>query len=208
MLCVVLAITISFSPPARMAIGALKDLDIASDVKSYYGETLKTSNDLKTNACCTGAEMPEVIKAALRKCHPEVIAKYYGCGLCVPDCLEGLSVLDLGCNQVSDAGLVELANALRDPLLPPHGRKPLGYLTQLSLGGNPFGEAGTRALAAACAEGALAADTLVLTPRARQRLEQAVGEHRASAAPASAAPRSRAASMTLRRRISRLEVSA
>ena len=85
-----------------MALDDTALTDVTSDVKTYYGETLQTSDDLKTNACCTGAEMPEVIKAALRKCHPEVIAKYYGCGLCVPDCLDGLSVLDLGCGAGRD----------------------------------------------------------------------------------------------------------
>ena len=30
------------------------------------------------NACCTGAELPTHIKAALRNVHPEVVSRYYG----------------------------------------------------------------------------------------------------------------------------------
>ena len=64
-----------------------------SEVSEYYGTTLATSDDLKTNACCS-AEVPQYVKDVLKTLHPEVIAKYYGCGLCVPDCLGGLSVLE------------------------------------------------------------------------------------------------------------------
>lgn len=39
--------------------------------------------------------------------HPEVKAKYYGCGLCLPDDdLAGLSVLDLGCGAGRDCYLL------------------------------------------------------------------------------------------------------
>ena len=73
-----------------------------SSVSSYYGETLKTSDDLKTNACCTAGAPPDHIKACLDNIHPTVKAKYYGCGLCVPDVLEGATVLDLGCGAGRD----------------------------------------------------------------------------------------------------------
>merc|ERR1719401_2009670 len=71
-------------------------------VKEYYSKHLKTSADLQTNACCTAAAPPEHIKKALAQIHDEVIMKYYGCGLCLPDDLEGLSVLDLGCGAGRD----------------------------------------------------------------------------------------------------------
>jgi ubiquinone/menaquinone biosynthesis C-methylase UbiE len=71
-------------------------------VSSYYGKTLQTSDDLKTNACCTAAEPPAQIKECLRNIHSEVKAKYYGCGLCLPDVLKGTSVLDLGCGAGRD----------------------------------------------------------------------------------------------------------
>jgi len=71
-------------------------------VKEYYSKHLKTSDDLQTNACCTAAAPPEHIKAALSQIHDEVIAKYYGCGLCLPEDLDGLSILDLGCGAGRD----------------------------------------------------------------------------------------------------------
>ena len=70
---------------------------IHESVKEYYGKELSKSEDLKTNACCTLDEPPQHIKNALSKIHDEVISKYYGCGLTIPDKLDGLKVLDLGC---------------------------------------------------------------------------------------------------------------
>lgn len=82
-------------------------------VKEYYGSTLQTSSDLKTNACCTGSKPPKYIADALRQIHPTVLSKYYGCGLCLPDYdLTGLSVLDLGCGAGRD---VYLASQLVGP---------------------------------------------------------------------------------------------
>ncbi len=72
------------------------------DVKQYYSETLKNSDDLQTNACCTGEAPPEYIKAILSKIHDEVASRYYGCGLVIPEQLDGLRVLDLGCGSGRD----------------------------------------------------------------------------------------------------------
>lgn len=71
-------------------------------VKDYYGKTLQGSQDLKTKACCTPDNMPERVKALLANIHDEVMAKYYGCGLVVPELLEGRRVLDLGCGSGRD----------------------------------------------------------------------------------------------------------
>jgi SAM-dependent methyltransferase len=90
-------------PSEAMALDALK---VQKGVSTYYGETLQGSKDLKTNACCTGAAMPAHLKAALSNVHPEVVSRYYGCGLCVPDELTGLSVLDLGCGAGRDVFLI------------------------------------------------------------------------------------------------------
>jgi len=80
---------------------------VLKEVSEYYGETLKASTDLKTNACCTGETMPPYVKESLRKIHPDVIARYYGCGLCFPDDdLTGLSMLDLGCGAGRDCYLL------------------------------------------------------------------------------------------------------
>lgn len=72
------------------------------DVKEYYGKILQGSKDLKTDACCTVADIPKYIKAALCEIHDEVMTRYYGCGLVVPQQLEGARVLDLGCGAGRD----------------------------------------------------------------------------------------------------------
>ena len=65
-------------------------------VQTYYGKILQHTNDLKTNACCTPAEVPVAMRRVLANIHDEVQARYYGCGLLTPDLLDGLRVLDLG----------------------------------------------------------------------------------------------------------------
>ena len=71
-------------------------------VQRYYGETLTGTHDLQTNACCTGADLPHFVKPLLARIHAEVLTRYYGCGLIVPEALEGLTVLDLGCGAGRD----------------------------------------------------------------------------------------------------------
>ena len=72
-------------------------------VKEYYGRTLQGSGDLKTDACCDASAVPPHIREVLSAIHPEVTARYYGCGLVVPDLLEGAHILDLGCGTGRDA---------------------------------------------------------------------------------------------------------
>lgn len=71
-------------------------------IQTYYGQTLQSSADLQTSACCTPAEMPERVKAALANVHDEVLSRYYGCGLAMPHLLRGARVLDLGCGAGRD----------------------------------------------------------------------------------------------------------
>ncbi|XP_076146100.1 arsenite methyltransferase [Alosa pseudoharengus] len=76
---------------------------IHSDVKEYYGERLKSTADLKSNACVPSAKpIPAYIRKALAEVHPDVSARYYGCGLVVPECLESCRVLDLGSGSGRD----------------------------------------------------------------------------------------------------------
>ena len=75
-------------------------------VKEYYGKVLKSSEDLKTSACCDGGTVPLHLQAALANIHPEVTAKYYGCGITVPAALSGKRVLDLGSGSGRDAYLI------------------------------------------------------------------------------------------------------
>lgn len=71
-------------------------------VKEYYGKVLSGTHDLKTNACCTDTDMPEHLKRALANVHPEVSARYYGCGLVRPQLLAGTRILDLGSGSGRD----------------------------------------------------------------------------------------------------------
>ena len=71
-------------------------------VQDYYGKELNTTQDLKTSACCTLDDPPSHIKEILSTLHDEVLTKYYGCGLTIPDHLEGLNILDLGSGSGRD----------------------------------------------------------------------------------------------------------
>jgi len=72
------------------------------NVQEYYGKTLQASADLKTDACCTLSSVPSYLKAIMGQIHPQVSARYYGCGLVVPESLEGLRILDLGSGSGQD----------------------------------------------------------------------------------------------------------
>lgn len=71
-------------------------------VRDYYGQVLKTNRDLKTSACCTSDSFPPPIREILREIHPDVIAKFYGCGSPIPPELTGKTVLDLGSGSGRD----------------------------------------------------------------------------------------------------------
>jgi len=71
-------------------------------VKEYYGKTLQSTLDLKTEACCAPEDMPAHVQALLTNIHDEVQAKYYGCGVLTPLALEGARILDLGCGAGRD----------------------------------------------------------------------------------------------------------
>ncbi len=75
-------------------------------VKDYYGKTLKTSADLKTSACCDAGSLPVYLERLMDNVHPEVTARYYGCGLVAPTALEGRRILDLGSGSGRDAYLL------------------------------------------------------------------------------------------------------
>ncbi len=71
-------------------------------VKEYYGKSLTGSKDLLTDACCTTDAMPQHARAILKKIHPEVSSRYYGCGLVLPELIQGCRVLDLGSGAGQD----------------------------------------------------------------------------------------------------------
>ena len=67
-------------------------------------QTLKSTSDLKTSACCTAKAPPSEVLDVLRKVPEEVRSKYYGCGSPFPVGMSGqpLRVLDLGCGSGRD----------------------------------------------------------------------------------------------------------
>lgn len=71
--------------------------------QNYYGKVLTSSEDLRTDACCTVDAMPPPVQQALRNVHEEVRARYFGCSLVAPQLLEGAAVLDLGSGSGQDA---------------------------------------------------------------------------------------------------------
>lgn len=79
---------------------------LLGNIRQYYGQTLASSADLRTDACCGPGTAPEPIAKWLADIHPEVRERYYGCGLVAPDLLDGLRVLDLGCGTGRDVFLL------------------------------------------------------------------------------------------------------
>ncbi len=75
-------------------------------VKDYYGRVLSETADLKTNACCAAGAPPPHVAQALANVHDEVLRKFYGCGFPVPEVLEGMTVLDLGCGAGRDVYVI------------------------------------------------------------------------------------------------------
>ncbi len=72
------------------------------EVKEYYGKILQRSADLKTNACCVDMSLPVHLKNALTRVHDDVLARFYGCGLIMPEHLAGARILDLGSGSGRD----------------------------------------------------------------------------------------------------------
>jgi len=68
-------------------------------VREYYTQ-LTGTKDLKTNACST-LPAPHILEA-LKQVPQEITDKFYGCGNPIPNGIEGMTVLDLGCGTGRD----------------------------------------------------------------------------------------------------------
>jgi arsenite methyltransferase len=77
--------------------------ELLDNARRYYGEALGGTADLRTNACATVEAPAPAVRTALGRVHPEVRARYYGCGLVAPEAIAGMRVLDLGCGAGQDA---------------------------------------------------------------------------------------------------------
>ena len=84
----------------------MSDTGITESVQNYYGQVLQSSEDLKTSACCTLDSVPVHLRSLLADLHPEVVARYYGCGTPLPPALQGATVLDMGCGTGRDCYLL------------------------------------------------------------------------------------------------------
>ena len=82
------------------------DSRVRDDVRDYYGETLKSSADLRTSACCSTSAMPQYLRETAALLHPQVTERFYGCGSPIPPALAGTTVLDLGCGTGRDVYLL------------------------------------------------------------------------------------------------------
>ncbi|GIX42348.1 MAG: hypothetical protein KatS3mg129_2081 [Leptospiraceae bacterium] len=77
-------------------------MELITSIQKYYGEELQNTMDLKTMACCTVDSYPKHVKEVLPYIADEIRNRYYGCGSPIPDALEGLTVLDIGCGTGRD----------------------------------------------------------------------------------------------------------
>lgn len=84
----------------------MSDTSITESVQNYYGQVLESSQDLKTSACCTLDSVPVHLRSLLADLHPEVVARYYGCGTPLSPALHGATVLDMGCGTGRDCYLL------------------------------------------------------------------------------------------------------
>ncbi len=75
---------------------------ISDQVKDYYGKILQSSNDLKTNACCSTEAPPEYIRSIFMQIDTEIVERFYGCGSPIPAAIDGRTILDMGCGTGRD----------------------------------------------------------------------------------------------------------
>ena len=77
-------------------------MQLVPSIQKYYSEEIQSISDLKTYACCTPDSYPKHVSDVLPLIADEIKNKYYGCGSPIPDALDGLKVLDIGCGTGRD----------------------------------------------------------------------------------------------------------
>lgn len=78
--------------------------DIRLKIKEYYSKVTKEKEGkMETKICsCALDNMPKRILKIRELINEEIINHFYGCGSPIPLCLEGLTVVDLGCGTGLD----------------------------------------------------------------------------------------------------------
>ena len=79
---------------------------IIDQVKDYYGKQLQSKADLKTIACSCTAMPSKELREILALIADEIKDRFYGCGSPLPQLLDGMTVLDLGCGTGRDVYIV------------------------------------------------------------------------------------------------------
>lgn len=72
--------------------------DTKQAVSKFYGQAVQKTEDLEYSACCTMDYDSELTS----RLTDEVLEKRYGCGSPIPEALQGMTVLDLGCGAGAD----------------------------------------------------------------------------------------------------------
>ena len=78
--------------------------DLRQEVSDYYSKvTTEDEGKMKTNICaCSTENMPKKIRGLRRGLPKEIKSHFYGCGSPIPNVVEGLTILDLGCGTGLD----------------------------------------------------------------------------------------------------------
>ncbi|KAI3382740.1 hypothetical protein SNEBB_007293 [Seison nebaliae] len=76
--------------------------EIQEDVQKYYGDTLKSSKDLRIAGCVITDKLGKNDVALYKSLHEEVREKNYGCGIVYPQFVENCKVIDLGSGSGCD----------------------------------------------------------------------------------------------------------
>ncbi|KAI3382741.1 hypothetical protein SNEBB_007294 [Seison nebaliae] len=75
---------------------------IQEDVQKYYGDTLKSSKDLRVVTCELTNKLSKDNVALYKSLHEDVREKNYGCGIVYPQFVDNCKIIDLGSGSGCD----------------------------------------------------------------------------------------------------------